>query len=237
MDTTPLGTIVSIWAHPDDETYLAGGLMAAAAARGQRVVCVSATAGERGTDDPGRWPPLRLARVRTWEATAAMAVLGVTEHAFFGLPDGALGNHDADGRTLVDDLLDRVRPDTILTFGPDGMTFHPDHLVVHRWVTEAWETRGRPCRLLHAASSVEFDGRFRSSFENLGVYMTDDRPIPVEPDDLAVHLVLDGAALDRKVAALAAMATQTGALIERLGASSFADLVAEEAFVDAGRRC
>ena len=39
-----LGTILSIWAHPDDETYLAGGLMASARDGGQRVVCASATA-------------------------------------------------------------------------------------------------------------------------------------------------------------------------------------------------
>src|SRR3546814_13199435 len=74
-----LGTILSIWAHPDDETYLAGATMAAARALGQRVVCASATAGEHGTDDPLGWPPERLGAVRRWEAAAAMAVLGVHE--------------------------------------------------------------------------------------------------------------------------------------------------------------
>jgi LmbE family N-acetylglucosaminyl deacetylase len=44
------GTILSIWAHPDDETYLAGGVMAAASANGQRVVCVTAT--DRGGGCP-----------------------------------------------------------------------------------------------------------------------------------------------------------------------------------------
>jgi LmbE family N-acetylglucosaminyl deacetylase len=43
-----LGTVVGVWAHPDDEAYLAGGLMAAARAAGLRVVCVTATDGERG---------------------------------------------------------------------------------------------------------------------------------------------------------------------------------------------
>ena len=53
-----LGTILSVWAHPDDETYLAGALMAEAVASGQRVVCVSLTAGELGTAtrSPGRRP-------------------------------------------------------------------------------------------------------------------------------------------------------------------------------------
>ena len=64
LEVADLGTILSVWAHPDDETFLAAGHMAATADAGARVVCVSATAGERGTDDPGRWPPDRLAQVR-----------------------------------------------------------------------------------------------------------------------------------------------------------------------------
>ncbi len=84
VNTADLGTILSVWAHPDDETYLAAGVMAAATDHGQRVVCVSATAGERGTSDPATWPPARLGRVRRWEAAAAMAVVGVAEHRFFG---------------------------------------------------------------------------------------------------------------------------------------------------------
>ena len=147
-----LGTILSVWAHPDDETYLAGGVMAAARDNGQRVVCVSATAGEHGTPDPETWPPERLGRLRRWEAAAAMAVLGVDDHRFLGLPDGALDRHESRGRALVGQLIDDVRPDTILTFGGDGITFHPDHIAVHRWVTAAWERRGRPGRLLYATS-------------------------------------------------------------------------------------
>ena len=127
-----LGTILSVWAHPDDETYLAAGVMAAAADRGDRVVCVSATAGELGTSDPGAWPPIRLGRRRRWEAVAAMAVLGVTEHCVLGLPDGALADYDEQGLATIGRLLDEVKPDTILTFGPDGVTFHPDHITVSR---------------------------------------------------------------------------------------------------------
>src|SRR5262245_43604729 len=99
--TAELGTILSLWAHPDDETYLSAGVMAAAADRDQRVVCVSATAGEHGTPHPDVWPPDRLGRIRRWEAAAAMAVLGVTEHRILGLPDGGLAARDDDGIGLV----------------------------------------------------------------------------------------------------------------------------------------
>ena len=69
--TSALGTILGIWAHPDDEAYLSGGLMALARDAGSRVVCVTATRGELGTPDPATWPPERLAAERTGELAAA----------------------------------------------------------------------------------------------------------------------------------------------------------------------
>ena len=227
--TTSLGTILSVWAHPDDETYLAGGVMAAAVDCGQRVVCVSATAGERGTDDPELWPPDRLGRVRRLEAAAAMAVLGVREHRVLGLPDGALDALDEHGISTMGQLLDEIRPDTVLTFGPDGMTVHPDHLAIHRWVTEAWQRSGRRARLLYAATTPDHVTRF----EEWGVFMTDERPAGVAVEDLALHLRLAGPALDRKLTALRAMATQTDGLAAAVGPDAYADNAAEECFVDA----
>ena len=43
-----LGTVLGVWAHPDDETYLTAGLMAQTVRRGDRVICVTATRGEEG---------------------------------------------------------------------------------------------------------------------------------------------------------------------------------------------
>jgi LmbE family N-acetylglucosaminyl deacetylase len=230
---TELGTLLTVWAHPDDETYLVGGLMAASRAIGQRVVCATATAGELGTPDPVTWPPERLARVRRWEATAAMAVLGVDEHEIAGMPDGGLAELDPQGLAWACELLERVRPDTVVTFGPDGGTFHPDHIAVHRWVTAAWEAQGRACRLLYAAMTTEHLAEFGERYEQWNVYMTDARPSAVPAADLAVRLVLDGADLDRKLTALRAMATQTTELAAALGPRLYAEMVREEAFVAA----
>jgi LmbE family N-acetylglucosaminyl deacetylase len=229
-----LGTILSIWAHPDDETYLAAGVMAAARDHGQRVVCASASAGEHGTTDPGTWPPSRLGQVRRFEAAAAMAILGVREHRLLGLPDGALADHDDDGVAWAGRLIEEIQPDTILTFGPDGVTFHPDHVAVHRWVTEAWKQRGCGPRLLYATPTVEHLDRYRERYEDWGMYMSDARPVGVPTAWLTVHIRLRDLALDRKVAALRSMATQTGALIDRLGVDAYAEQVAEEAFIEAG---
>jgi LmbE family N-acetylglucosaminyl deacetylase len=228
-----LGTILSIWAHPDDETYLAAGVMSAAREHRQRVVCATATLGEHGTDDPTTWPPERLGRVRRWEAAAAMAILGVGEHVVAGLPDGGLQpRHDA-GMVWVRGLLRDVQPDTVLTFGADGMTFHPDHIAVHRWVTAAWEEHDRSFRLLYATSTTEHLTRFAELYEAWDIYMTNERPTGVHRDALSVHVDLVGDDLDRKLAALRAMATQTGAVTAALEPSVYAELVSEEAFVDA----
>src|SRR6266550_1057408 len=87
-DVRELGTIVSVWAHPDDEAYLCGGIMAKAAAAGSRVVCVTATRGELGVTDPARWPPEQLAAIREAEMAECMRLLGVREHHWLDYPDG-----------------------------------------------------------------------------------------------------------------------------------------------------
>lgn len=233
MRISELGTILSIWAHPDDETYLAGGLMAAARDNGQRVVCVAASAGELGTSDPATWPPSRLGRTRRREAANAMGILGVDEHHILGLPDAALSEYTREGTDWADQLFAEVRPDTVLTFGPDGMTFHPDHIAVHDWVTRAWRNDGCRAGLLYARPTVAKLERFGAVYEEWNMYMTDERPTGVAYDEAALHRRFDAAQLDRKFAALRAMATQTGDVITALGERVFRELVAEETFVGA----
>jgi LmbE family N-acetylglucosaminyl deacetylase len=126
-----LGTVLGIWAHPDDEAYLSGGLMALARDGGSRVVCVTATRGEQGTPDPEAWPPRRLAAERTRELARCLAVLGVSEHRWLGYRDGecpAAPASEAVGELC--EVIDEVAPDTVVTFGPDGITGHPDHQAV-----------------------------------------------------------------------------------------------------------
>jgi LmbE family N-acetylglucosaminyl deacetylase len=233
-EVAELGTILSIWAHPDDETYLAGGIMALARRNGQRVVCVSATAGELGTPDPETWPPERLGRLRRWEAAAAMAILGVTEHRFLGYPDGGLAELDPAGPlATIRALLDEVQPDTVLTFGPDGMTFHSDHQTVSRWVTEAVRTHRPATRLLYCTGTSEHFATWRERYEEWGVFMTDERPVGVPEAEVDLCLTLSGELLDQKVAALAAMYSQVAPAIELMGVADFQRSNVTEAYVEA----
>jgi LmbE family N-acetylglucosaminyl deacetylase len=225
------GTLLGIWAHPDDEAYLSAGLMAAARRRGERVVVVTATAGEHGTSDPDRWPPERLGRRRELELRTSLGVLGVHELRLLGHPDG--GCSQADGAARIGELIEDVRPDTIVTFGPEGMTGHPDHRAVSRWTTEAWQAAGRRGRLWYATLTPAFHQAWGELNEQVGLWTDVDPPPCTEEDDLAHAVRLDGRLLDLKVAALRAHASQTAPLRALVGEDRFRSWWRTESFVDA----
>jgi len=233
MKAPDLGVILGVWAHPDDEAFLSGGLMAASSAAGNRVTVATATLGEAGTSDPLTWPPDRLRSVRSWELRASLAVLGVTDHRLLGYGDGTLAEvDDVDGAARVAELIEEVSPDTILTFGPDGMTGHSDHKAVSAWATRAWEVAGRPGRLLYATQPVgyaqqmeELDRRFRIFFAG--------SPPETPQDQMAVSFELDPGLRDRKVVALRAQATQTAPIIQEIGVEAFGQWMSTEHFVAA----
>lgn len=249
-DVAGLGTILGVWAHPDDEVYLSAGVMAAAAAAGSRVVVVTATRGERGTDDPIRWPPARLAEVRDRELAASLEVLdggglddgrGRIEHRYLGDHSGRcyLDGELASGRSApaVDELagiVDEIRPDTILTFGPDGMTGHPDHRAVSAWTDRAVREATRSgARVLHAVVTSAYHRHFGHLLES--VDGGDDAFPAVARRHLAVDMVLRSNDLRRKLAALDAHASQVGPLQHLLGDDGYRLLVQGEWFAAAGR--
>ncbi len=230
-DLSWLGTTVLVWAHPDDETYLSGGTAAALVQLGHRVVAVTATRGEAGGPDTTPAALAETARVRTAELQEAMQLLGVTEHLWLDYADG--GCLDADAEPAVGrlaDLFDEVRPDTVLTFGPDGFTGHPDHRAVGHWVDLALVRSGAAPRLLHAVATAEdrVDPELDADFAvfELG------QPRMCEPDELALRHVLDAATLECKVAALQAQASQTTGLIEAVGMERYTAWVGVEGFAD-----
>ena len=216
MDVDQLGTVLMIWAHPDDETYLAGGASALLTDAGQRVVCITATRGEAGGDG----------QVRTVELEEALAVLGVSEHHWLDYPDGGCADVDADEAvTRIRSIVDEVQPDTVLTFGPDGITGHPDHQTVSAWADRA--LAGRDVRLLHA---VEREERVdRELDEEFGVYeLGPPRMLP--DDEIDLLLRPEGALLDRKISALLLQKSQTGGLVDAVGIERFRAWAADEAF-------
>lgn len=219
--------MLGVWAHPDDEAYLSAGLMAEAAARGDRVVVVTATLGEHGTSDPLLWPPARLRPRRHRELCSSLARLGVHELRLLGFEDGTCDARD--GAPAIADHIADVAPDRIVTFGPDGITGHPDHRAVSQWVTEAWAAVRPSAELWYATKTVGFHERFAEVNERIGIWSEQPSP-PRTPEDEARSVVLPNHLLNVKLAALAAHDSQTRVLRDLIGPETYREWVRTESF-------
>lgn len=221
-------TLLGVWAHPDDEAYLSAGLMASYTARNDRVVVVTATLGERGTSDPQRWPPARLAPHRQAELRSALATVGVQELHLLGYPDG--GCETQYGTDAIAAHIADIGPDVVVTFGPDGMTGHPDHRAVSRWTTTAWAATGAGAELWYATVTPGFHARWDELNGEIGLWADQPEPPNTPHHELCHSVALKGRRLDAKIAALRAHASQTAPLIELMGERSYRQWWATEAF-------
>ena len=230
-DQTALGTVLGVWAHPDDETYLSSGLMLRARAAGERVVVVTATDGELG--GPSRTPLARrrLARRRRRELAASLGVLGVTEHVRLGHADGGCARADRmHAVQRLAEVIDQVRPDTLVTFGPDGLTGHSDHRTVGSWAVEAAREAGHTGRVWFPTLTPGFHERWSETNDRAGLWMDRDH-VPTTPDDeLSATVRLTGEDLRRKVDALRAQASQTAGLVDLVGEEAYAQWWSTEWF-------
>lgn len=174
-------TLLAVLAHPDDESFPMGGTLAKYAAQGARVTLVCATRGEAGIPELSAEA---TAQVRSQELQAAAAALGLAGVRFLGYHDGRLAEADPDQAVeqLVD-ILHAEQPQAVITFGPDGISGHPDHLAIHRFTTAAFDRAGLPARLYYLAPS-------EATLQGCGV--VPDRELaggPVAAIDIADHLV------------------------------------------------
>jgi LmbE family N-acetylglucosaminyl deacetylase len=138
------GSVLAVFAHPDDESLLAGGALAACAAAGRRVAIVSMTRGERGpTELPDLAGRSALGQARASELLAAAEALGASSAECLEYPDGELAGADEEkaGRVLAG-LLEHERPELVLSFSEEGLYWHPDHLAASRLLATAFELVG-----------------------------------------------------------------------------------------------
>ncbi len=226
-------TLLGVWAHPDDEAYLSAGLMAEYRRRGDRVVVITATLGERGTSDPDAWPPEKLAVLREQELRASLAAVDVDELHLLGFMDGECTWNDGTGQ--IEELIGQIAPDVIVTFGPDGMTNNPDHLAVSAWTTVAWQAARPQAELWYATLGTDFHAKWGALSEHVGLFTEQPTPPCTADGDLAARVTLDGETLDRKMAALQAHRSQTTGLIEAVGLGTFREWWRTEYFVAADK--
>lgn len=226
-----LGTILGVWAHPDDEAYLTAGLMARAVRNGSRVVCVTATRGEGGSMDHEKWPPEEMGKVRTAELERSLEILGVSEHHWLDLPDVDMDTGlPEEGYARVRELVADVQPDAILTFGPDGMTDHAAHKDVSRWATQALREAGKPgSRVLYATVTPEWAEAFLPIWEPFNVFRPGTPPITPK-EELAIDFTLPDDLNELKVRAIDAHVSQVEAIVEAVGAETWWRQMGWEAF-------
>jgi N-acetyl-1-D-myo-inositol-2-amino-2-deoxy-alpha-D-glucopyranoside deacetylase len=138
--------VLAVFSHPDDESILAGGTLAACARAGLDVGLLSLTRGEAGDSaDPALATPGDLASARTRELEQAGRALGASWTECLEFPDGSLEWVPAGDLTeAVAQRIAKHRPEAVITFAPEGLYWHPDHLTTHRVVIEAVAGGGSP---------------------------------------------------------------------------------------------
>lgn len=136
----PLPSMLAVFAHPDDETFRPGGTLALLTRRGVHVQVLTATRGGSGScGDPPLCTPDELPAMREHELRDACAALGIKPPILLDYQDGHLA--EADSETIIAEILAvmaDVRPQVIITFGPDGLSGHPDHIAIGEFAAEAY---------------------------------------------------------------------------------------------------
>jgi LmbE family N-acetylglucosaminyl deacetylase len=139
--------LMGIFAHPDDESLGMGGTLVKYAAEGVATYLVTATRGERGwfgseEDNPGLD---RLGQVREGELREAAKVLNIRDVSLLDYIDGDLDQADpAAVIAAIAREVRRVRPHVVVTFGPDGVYGHPDHIAISQFATAALVSAADP---------------------------------------------------------------------------------------------
>lgn len=153
----PAGGLAAVLAHPDDESFGCAGALAVAHAAGATTRLLVATRGEAGTPDGE--PDPSFGDTREAELICAARTIGLDEVSILdGYADGAVA--DAPFATLVDEIaawLAERRPSAVITFGPHGVTGHPDHVVIGsatRWAVEKLAETGVAPNAVYVISPV-----------------------------------------------------------------------------------
>ncbi|HSX52752.1 MAG TPA: PIG-L family deacetylase [Patescibacteria group bacterium] len=232
-DIKKLGTIMSVWAHPDDESFLAAGVLTAAVHNGQKTICVTATRGEEGNQNPQKWPAENLSQIRTAELERALKILGIHEHHWLDYPDGRCSEVPLkDAAKKLQALINRTKPDTILTFGPDGWTGHEDHKSMYRWVHAA--TKDRDIAIYSVVHTPRHYAKyFKPVDDALDIFFNIDKPPLLKPGKCDIYFELPDEICRIKCDALAAAPSQTEALFKHFDREFVRKAFAIECFVQA----
>jgi LmbE family N-acetylglucosaminyl deacetylase len=227
-------TLMAVHAHPDDESSSTGGLLAVCADQGIRTVVVTCTNGEFG-DAPGGVKPgepghdeAAVAATRLGELTKACEILGVDVSERLGYHDSGMAEweyrtrpdafcnvpvEESAGRLIM--LMERYRPQVVITYNEFGGYEHPDHIQASRIARLAVERTGIPAKLYFTAFRWSDMQRLRTRMAELGFDVGPPPELPaeivrkIEAVEAQITTTVDvSSAGDRKREALRAHASQ-----------------------------
>jgi LmbE family N-acetylglucosaminyl deacetylase len=243
-----------VHAHPDDEAIGTGGILARYADAGVETVLVTCTNGELG-DAPGGIKPFEpghdekeVAELRRQELEESCRALGVAHLERLGYHDsGMMGwpSNDAPHafwQVPVDEpaariaaLLERYRPQVVVTYDENGFYGHPDHIQAHRATMAAVRATGIPEKTYYTAIPRSAVAGFGDLLRSHGVEPPEqlaDQPDLGTPDELISAVVDCSAQAGRKFDSLLAHGSQAeNIFFLRLGRELFGELFGFEAYV------
>ena len=214
-----MASILAISAHPDDETLFAGGMLAMCAEKGHRATILETTRGEGG--EVGE-PPLTtrddLGAFREQEVRKAAQILGVDDIHFLPFIDPYMEINGTPRRidipledftSAIEEYIQRIRPDVIITHGSNGEYGHPQHIYTYQ-----------------AARRALANGHREIAFMTwCAWYQPSERERILNRDDPA-DMVLDISPwLDTKIAAALCHRTQHAMFLRNTGTASVEDMV------------
>jgi LmbE family N-acetylglucosaminyl deacetylase len=247
-------TMMAVHAHPDDEASSTGGVLATYAGQGIRTVVVTCTNGEFGDALGGVKPgqdghdEQAVARQRLAELRESCAILGVTDLELLGYHDSGMPEWDykdrpdafcniplADVARRISGLIERYRPQVLISYDDQGPYQHPDHLHASLCAQAAFADSGIPAKLYLSALRGSDFRKVWDALRELGEEVPDFRSMDPEAlrrgeeSELRITTTVDiRPVLDRKRDALFAHGSQ-------ISESWFSKLPPEVAEVTFGR--
>ncbi len=228
-------TLMAVHAHPDDEASSTGGVLALYSAQGIRTVVVTCTNGEFG-DAPGQIKPgeeghdeQAVAELRLAELRQSCKILGVSELELLGYHDSGMPDWDYKNRPdafcnipiaevagRIASLIERYRPQVVISYDDKGMYQHPDHVHAAVAAAEAAGLSGIPAKFYQTAMRGSDWQKIWQALRERGVpdlpeerEVTDEMRRQVEAAERRITTTVDiTSVLERKREALFAHASQ-----------------------------
>jgi LmbE family N-acetylglucosaminyl deacetylase len=213
-------SILLVFAHPDDESFGVAGTVKKYTRQGVPVDLICATRGEKGArlDVPAN---MDTGTAREVELRAAAAIMGIRNIYFLGYIDGQLDKaNEEEVINKITNIMRRVQSEIVISFGPDGITGHSDHVAIGKAATKAFErlsAEGSGPRKLYYVTIAE------SAVPNV-----DDFGVATRPDEQVTISTDISDYLDSKIQAIAAHRSQEDArefikMLEDIRKSGFAE--------------